>query len=105
MDEAKNNAPKDPGKDLLLAGILERFDKTDKETLALELVKVLGLEKDGAPYRAQVGMILGRERSVDEEFKVNVLDRALRSRGGGGGGRGSGKMYSISPMVPPPDGF
>ena len=105
MDQAANNTSKDPGKDLLLAGILERFDKTDKETLALELVRVLGLEKDGAPYRAQIGMMLGRELSADEEFKVNVLDRALRSQGGGGGGRGSGKMYSISPVVPPPDGF
>lgn len=63
--------------DDLLARLLRRFDETDKEELALQVVQSLGLEQDGDPYPDQVARRLNRALSADEEFKLDVLDRIL----------------------------
>jgi len=73
-------------KETVLKSILSRFDKSDKESLAIELVALLGLENDGPPYQYQVSRLLGRELTRAEEFKLSVLNSSHNYIGGGGGG-------------------
>ncbi len=73
-------------KETILKSILFRFDNSDKESLAIELVTLLALEYDGPPYQYQVTRLLDRELTRAEEFKLSVLNSSHNYIGGGGGG-------------------
>jgi hypothetical protein len=73
-------------KETILKSILFRFDNSDKESLAIELVTLLALENDGPPYQYQVTRLLDRELTRAEEFKLSVLNSSHNYIGGGGGG-------------------
>jgi hypothetical protein len=66
-------------KERSLESILGRFDRENKEVLALELVISLDLEQDGRPYQLQVAALLKRKLTRNEEFRLRVLNNALTS--------------------------
>ena len=69
-----------------LSELLLLFDNgNNKEELAWQLVKTFELDKNGDSYPIQIERILKRKLTESETFKVSVLDRVLRIRGGGGG--------------------
>lgn len=63
--------------------MLAQFDAPDKESVARRLVGELKLEEDGDPYPEQVAALLDRDLTLEEEFKLSVLDAALNTGGGG----------------------
>lgn len=82
-------------KDEVLSNILSKFDKEDKNLVALELVKEFRLDKDGETYPIQVKALLGRELTAGECFILDTLYRILNFHG-----RGSG-ILSVCPPAPP----